>query len=199
MKIIKTILFWLLSCTWGIIMTIIGLLTALGLLISGKKPHKFGYGFYFIVEGDWGGVNLGPVFIVSGNTLSLKKHESGHGIQNIIYGPFFPLLVGIPSMARYQFREVCYTKTQTDRYKWIGTVLGTLLGLTICLTIICAFTLAYTIGIIGFIVGASLTVYLFALMFWFVVIEIPKYEILIPDYYDVWFEAQANTFGKNMQ
>ncbi len=106
MKTIKCLLFWILSCTWGAIMTSIGLITALILIIKGYKPHIFHYSIYFQVGSDWGGINLGAVFITSTTAEKrILQHEAGHGIQNIIFGIFMPFLVGIPSITRYHYRE----------------------------------------------------------------------------------------------
>lgn len=106
MKVVKFILFWLLSLTWGIIMTAIGLITAAAFIITFHKPKLFGCFVYFETGSDWGGFNLGPFFICSKNTsIVTKKHEAGHGIQNIIYGPLMPFIVSIPSAIRYHYRK----------------------------------------------------------------------------------------------
>lgn len=103
----KKFLYWFVSLTWGFLMTLIGLLVALTLLITGHKPHKFGYTFYFKVGKNWGGLNLGAIFLTdstpSRHTLC---HEHGHGLQNCVLGVLFPFLVGIPSAIRYWHREI---------------------------------------------------------------------------------------------
>lgn len=107
MKIFKTVLYWLASFTWGIVMTLFGCICALGLLITGHKPQKFHYSIYFEVGQNWGGFEAGPFFFCNKNSsLHIKQHEHGHGIQNIIFGPLMPFLVSIPSCARYWYREV---------------------------------------------------------------------------------------------
>lgn len=101
--------YWVLSLTWGIIMTIIGLFAAFGLLISGHKPKVLGPNVYFVVGKYWGGVNLGPVFITcSASENTTKYHEAGHGLQNILYGPLFPFIVAIPSFIRYWYFNWCW-------------------------------------------------------------------------------------------
>ena len=93
-----------LSCTWGILMTFIGLLATLALLIAKHKSKQYGIGWYFVVGRRWGGVNLGLTTIVcaisekDGHTL---KHETGHALQNCAYGVFMPILVCVPSAVRY--------------------------------------------------------------------------------------------------
>ena len=106
MKILKGIGFWVASCTWGIIVTALGLIVALVLLVTGHRPHRFHYFVYFEVGAGWGGFSLGGVFAVNRNaSLSMKQHESGHGLQNIMLGVFMPFVISIPSAVRYWWRE----------------------------------------------------------------------------------------------
>lgn len=109
----KAFLFWLLSLTWGCIMTFIGLIIALILILTGHKPKRFHYLIHFEVGESWGGVNFGPVFITDNTpTLHTKQHESGHGLQNIMLGVFMPFVVAIPSAIRYWVREIKIRKGQ---------------------------------------------------------------------------------------
>lgn len=102
----KKFLYWGISLTWGCLMTFIGLLVALALLVTGHKPYKFGYTFYFKVGKNWGGLTLGAVVIVAGDSsLSVLFHEYGHTVQNLIFGPF-ELFIGVASAARYWYREI---------------------------------------------------------------------------------------------
>lgn len=110
MKKLKTVLFWIASCTWGLPMTLIGGITAAVLMILGYKPKRFHSLIYIEVGKNWGGINCGAFFFVSQSpTLHIKQHEAGHGIQNIILGWFMPFIVGIPSAARYWYREYLTT------------------------------------------------------------------------------------------
>ena len=106
MKILKGVLFWIISLTWGGLMTYLGLIISLVLLIAGYKPKKFGYGFYFEIGNNWGGLELGAVFLANNNpSLHLKQHEAGHGIQNLMLGAFMPFVISIPSAVRYHYRK----------------------------------------------------------------------------------------------
>jgi hypothetical protein len=101
--------FYLLSFTWGLPMTLIGLIVAGVLICLGYKPKKWGPCIYFNVGKGWGGVELGPVFITdSRDSKHTKNHEFGHGIQNCFYGPAMPFIVCIPSAFRYWYREIVY-------------------------------------------------------------------------------------------
>ena len=105
MKKINPVIFWILSLTWGGILTLIGLTVALVLVISGHKPKKFGCCIYFEIGENWGGLELGAIFLTNKNpTFHIKQHEAGHGIQNIMFGVFMPFLVSIPSAVRYWHR-----------------------------------------------------------------------------------------------
>lgn len=107
----KKILYWIVSLTWGGLMTFIGLIVALVLLATGHKPYKFGYTFYFKVGKSWGGLELGGLFITDSNpSLHTLCHEQGHGLQNLWWGPLFPFVIGIPSAIRYWYREIKYYK-----------------------------------------------------------------------------------------
>lgn len=107
MKTFKCVLFWIASCTWGILLTLFGALVALALLVSGHKPKVFHYYVYFEVGEGWGGFEAGPFFVTNKNaSLSIRQHEAGHGLQNIMLGPLMPFLVSIPSAARYWYREI---------------------------------------------------------------------------------------------
>ena len=98
--------FYLLSCTWGCIMTLIGFVAACILRAIGYRPKKWGYCYYFEVGKGWGGVSFGPVFIVSKDSYdSVYSHEHGHAHQNCIWGILFPFAIAIPSVTRYWYRE----------------------------------------------------------------------------------------------
>ena len=102
----KAILIFL-SCTWGALMTMIGAVVSLALMIAGYKPTAYGLGWYFVVGDRWGGVNLGLTSIVCAASLQdghTLKHETGHALQNCVYGVLTPFIVCIPSAARYWYR-----------------------------------------------------------------------------------------------
>lgn len=108
-------LFYFLSFTWGLLMTLIGCTAALVLIIMGYKPKKWGYCYYFEVGQNWGGVELGIFFITSKNpTTHTKNHEHGHAIQNCWFGMLMPFIVSIPSAARYWYRYYLVHRKQKD-------------------------------------------------------------------------------------
>lgn len=94
-------LFYLISFTWGLPMTLIGCIVAMALKAMGYKPKRYGYCWHFEVGENWGGINLGVVFITSKNpSTHTKNHEHGHALQNCYWGFMFPFVIGIPSLVR---------------------------------------------------------------------------------------------------
>lgn len=105
--ILKRIGFYILSFTWGIIMSFIGLFP-IAVLACMNKVHVFHGRLYGVVGKHWGGVNFGCFFICgedSANNDQLKGHECGHGLQNCLWGPLFPFVIAIPSAVRYWYRR----------------------------------------------------------------------------------------------
>ena len=99
-------LFYLLSFTWGLPMTLVGIVAGIFLTIIGKKAEKYGACWHFTIGRDWGGLNLGPVFITCEEPSDYTKdHEHGHAIQNCYYGFLMPFIVVFPSIVRYWYRE----------------------------------------------------------------------------------------------
>ena len=181
-------LFYLLSFTWGLLMTTAGCIVALALLITRHKPQKWGYCYYFEVGKNWGGLEFGPIFLVDKNSLAyIKKHELGHGMQNCWLGPLFPFIVCIPSATRYWLREFKTHKSKRI-YAAILTACLALVGVGLMLIPLLAFD----------IFGCLLIMYTIILAVWLFFVEIPQYDVgkKAPGYYDIWFERQASNLGK---
>ena len=112
LSILKLVIFYVLSFTWGIIMSFIGLFPLVYCAIRGKVYiyHRRLYGI--LGSSNWGGISLGCFFFVCPSAhetdekdgVYLKAHECGHGLQNCVFGPLFPFIVGIPSAIRYWYR-----------------------------------------------------------------------------------------------
>lgn len=97
-------IFYILSFTWGLPMTLIGCIAAVILRVLGYKPKRYGYCWHFEVGERWGGVNLGVVFITDKHSsVHTKNHEHGHAIQNCFFGFLMPFVVAIPSAMRYWY------------------------------------------------------------------------------------------------
>lgn len=97
--------FWILSWTWGFIMTLIGSIVYIVLRIAGYKPYRNQYGWVFEIGEGWGGVEMGPYAIVNKNpSQHILNHEFGHSLQNCYLGPYMPF-ISLASAARYWYRE----------------------------------------------------------------------------------------------
>lgn len=98
-------LFWTLSWTWGIIVTLIGSLIFTVLTSLGYKPFRNIYGYAIEIGEGWGGLEMGPFCLVSKNpSQHTLNHEFGHGVQNCFFGPFM-LFISLASAVRYWYRE----------------------------------------------------------------------------------------------
>lgn len=109
MRAFKLFLFYLISFTWGIIMSLIGLIVIL-FSLPFKKVHTYHGRLYATWSRGWGGMELGCFFVCGEDCQydSLMSHECGHTIQNCIWGPLMPFVVCIPSAFRYWYREFKY-------------------------------------------------------------------------------------------
>lgn len=113
-------IYYILNCTWGIILTFIGWVITLALLIVGKKPIPYHGVYYFPLKENWGGFEMGMMFIRdTTSTEHVSKHELGHTFQNAILGPFMIFLVSLPSVFRYWYRYLKFERkglTPTTEY-----------------------------------------------------------------------------------
>lgn len=122
-KPINKLLFFILSFTWGLLWTIIGgiiyLVTSFTMNSSYVTSGKRNGVRYKTFKGLPGSISLG-VFVIlddSMNNEEILKHELGHTIQNIIFGPLFVFLVAIPS----GIRAALWWRIQKRHYKKFGT------------------------------------------------------------------------------
>ena len=107
-------LYYLLACTWGLIMTVLGFVITLilgidKLFTKNIKFKKYNWIYKIYVGPDyWGGCEMGLMFLrdQKSSDKHIDDHEFGHTFQNCIFGPLFPFLVAIPSMTRYWAREL---------------------------------------------------------------------------------------------
>lgn len=108
-------LYYLMACTWGVIMTILGciitiILAIVKIFIPKKVIFERYYWIYSITVGPewWGGCEMGLMFLRDHNSSVnyINPHEFGHTFQNCLLGPLFPFVVAIPSAIRYWLREI---------------------------------------------------------------------------------------------
>lgn len=184
------LIFWLLSLTWGLPMTLIGAAAALFLRWRAYIPTRFGPCWVFVVGERWGGVNLGPIILVSkGSGSNTINHEIGHALQNCIWGPLFPFVIAIPSVIRYWIRE---QEGYIKKIKFSAIF-------DIALMIICIISLVliwFDTAIMITLLLTFIELYLLIIVSWLDWKELPQYKNeQSPSYDDIWFEGQATRWG----
>lgn len=134
----KKYLYYLIQFTWGLDMNILGFIGFLFCrFILGWETSKYYKNIIISPKNKtiYSGLSLGIFLFMDKNaTESLKQHEYGHSIQNLIFGEFFLLFIGIPSLIRscyYNFiinKLKLYTKEKYNYYSiWFerdASVLG---------------------------------------------------------------------------
>jgi hypothetical protein len=97
--------FYLVSLTWGLPLTLCGLIVAAALRGMGYRSVDYHGARLFTVGHGWGGLSLGPILLSCSDASDrLRRHELGHAIQNCRYGPFILPWV-LLSVCRYHLRE----------------------------------------------------------------------------------------------
>ena len=109
-KTLLKILYWILSLTWGALLSIPGLIGLAILGIAGCPIYKNGFSYIVVVGNNWGGLNLGVISFIENSGENYfqptRRHEFGHSLQNIIFGPLQIFLVAIPSVIRYWYQTM---------------------------------------------------------------------------------------------
>lgn len=102
------ILYYILSCTWGLLLTLIGLIVTLSLsiiklFIKSIKFEKFAWVYFIGIGVQWGGFETGLMFVRDlDSSKGLSQHEFGHTFQNTLFGPI-QIIWSISSMIRYWY------------------------------------------------------------------------------------------------
>lgn len=204
-KVLFSILFWLSSLTWGIIMTSIGLLIT-GILnlvkFAGKvagynlkiKTHVNGCSLITEVGGNWGGVSLGAVALCGNYSKTsenwfehTRRHEFGHSIQHLYLGPLFIFAVAIPSATRYWLLEF---KNRKNKNIFVLCVCGVFLLLAGLSSLLGIFINPWL-----YLIPGLLVLYILIYGYWALFIEIPKYDLGPVEYDSIWFEGGATREG----
>ena len=189
-KFFSYLSYWLIQCTWGLPMTLIGAVIALCLIVSGHRPKHLGPTVYFEVGENWGGINFGGFFLCCRNSsIDTKYHECGHGIQNMIWGPFMPFIICLPSAARYWLFNF---NSPIKRAAYISFLLLAIIFITTGGAV--AFALIGGLKALV-IICEVLRMYGVLLVIWLNACELPKFYHNSPNYYAIWFEKQATRWG----
>ena len=99
----KNVFYTILQCTWSFPQTLLGLI----MYIKYKKsPHTSYKGSLVTYWPKKGGISLGLFTFIenySGRQNYLLRHEYGHTLQSLILGPFYLLVIGLPSFVWANF------------------------------------------------------------------------------------------------
>lgn len=191
MKLIwKRILYYILSFTWGGLMSCIGLIVLLVTLPFGKFGIYHGR-IYKRIGRYWGGVELGCFFLCDETAgESTMAHEAGHGLQNCLWGPLMPFVVCIPSATRYWLLE---QKDYKEKQNFAQIIFS------IVLTVVILLSVLFSVFNLYWFLLIPVVIFIYALIwfYWLYFIEIPQYKDRpYPQYDDIWFEGQATEWGK---
>lgn len=114
-------LYYVLSFTWGILMTLVSLLVTIVLFIPSlftKKIqfHRYGWIYYVKLGKYWGGFETGIMFLRDWESDEdyINCHEFGHTMQNITFSILTPVISTIPSVIRYWYFELTPNKKHRD-------------------------------------------------------------------------------------
>lgn len=116
-------MFYLVQFTWGLPVNLIGGAVFIILRIFKKyRYEKFKNAFITYIPWNQGGLSLGLfIFIADGKsegwTKNIRIHEYGHTIQCLLLGPFYWLVVALPSAVWCQFFESYRKKNGVSYYK----------------------------------------------------------------------------------
>ena len=96
----RTALYILWQCTWGIAQTLVG---AAVLLFNLGKPHRLYHGAVVTEWSSGSSVSLGMFIFLSERTNPATKqkllvHEYGHTLQSLMLGPLYLIVIGLPSI-----------------------------------------------------------------------------------------------------
>lgn len=111
-------------------MTFIGfIVTGFCIIFLKGKPHKNGWSYIVEIGGNWGGLEFGAVALCGSYSVTsprwydhTRKHEFGHSLQNIIFGPFTVLIVNIPSAVRYWYNRIAESKGKKFDSDWYDSI-----------------------------------------------------------------------------
>ena len=116
-KLTNKYIFYLLQWTWGIIANLIGLIVFLFMLCF--KCSMFYYHNSIYLEHKLkihGHFSLGCFcFITTNYNIDSLNHESGHSLQNAVYGIFY-LVIALMSALRFLIKYQILNKNTSDYY-----------------------------------------------------------------------------------
>ena len=102
-------LFWLSALTWEFPQTLLALFIKIFYRNKVKQKEKYKLSKVFWLKANSSfGVSLGRFIFLDQRYKDryTKKHEYGHSIQSLIFGPLYLIIIGLPSMIRCKFMDL---------------------------------------------------------------------------------------------
>lgn len=129
---IRTVLYFLMQCTWGAIQSLLGLIY---FILHFSDRHYFYHGAIITEWNTKSSVSLGMFVFVTKEPYFYDKlkneytmeelsgrllvHEYGHTIQSLILGPLYLIIIGIPSTL-WGFLPYCNIKRKTKSISYFS-------------------------------------------------------------------------------
>lgn len=109
----------LLDFSWALLQSLLGLLFALSGILAGARIAAIP-GHCTIIQDhpfmpSGTGVSLGP-FLLGGRGFSQWIHEYGHSYQSRLLGPFYLIIIGLPSLSSVILRPSRHSEVFTERW-----------------------------------------------------------------------------------
>ncbi len=123
-NIVKDILFYLIQWSWGLPVNIVGGIAYLICSKIKKYPtSKFGYANIVYMPWNAGGLSMGLFIFMKDRhekpdwQYNTRIHEYGHTWQCLLLGPFYYIVVAIPSVIWCNFFQKYREKNNISYYK----------------------------------------------------------------------------------
>lgn len=94
----RLFLYYFLQLTWGILQNVLGFIIWIFVLLTGPKEKRRMFQGAFVTR--WNlesSMSMGMFLFMGTDDPRVLVHEYGHTIQSCILGPFYLLVIGIPS------------------------------------------------------------------------------------------------------
>jgi hypothetical protein len=116
----------IMRCIWELPQNLVGIIVWLIIRHTITRAEIIHKRFFFQTHAI--GISLGSFIFWSNSNDSIvptaptnKEHEYGHSIQSLIFGPFYLILVGIPSISRVMY---CSLYCRLNKTKWANYYSG---------------------------------------------------------------------------
>jgi len=106
----------ILQFIWQLPQNVFGLIVLLVNVRSHSKCSIAGIDYFKVKHCFDAGVSLGKFIFIDGDrqvTENTVKHEHGHQVQSMRFGPLYLLIVGLPSAVRNVYHRIAHRKWES--------------------------------------------------------------------------------------